>query len=388
MSSMFRRLMMSKSHGPHPFPTNWIAGVEIDESVADPYARCTYTDDCAGYSPMSNKGTFTAGDWVGCPLWDLIYPVMRVGSTVTRLMKTDLTKDIDGNTVSTTANKFTHFEKIYTKMSKTGTVVSIKFSNVKGVGYSDWHFSRNGVVRDYFESGCFKGYNDSSVLTSRTGVSPTVSVNLTNFITYAQTGAGSGYDVTLYNNLTFIQMLFVLLFKSTNSQAVLGNGYVGGSAKQNTGVNNTLVNEYGMYGDIVSTTARVSFLWQEDMWGNIYEWIGGLKTDANYDIQVGDIANTTGSGYTTIDTGLSANILGYFSASMGGEQSGFLPISTASGSATAYYCDRGIVLASDFPRFGGRWDSSTNAGLFYLYVNDSAATTNTGIGARLSYGGE
>ncbi len=384
MSSMFRRLMMSKSHEP---PT-WIFGVEIDESVADPYARCTYTDDCAGYSPMSNVGTFTAGDWVGCPLWDLIYPVMRVGSTVTRLMKTDLTKDIDGNTVSTTANKFTHFEKIYTKMSKAGTVVSIKFSNVKGVGYSDWHFSRNGVVRNYFESGCYKAYNASNVLTSRTGVSPTVSVSLTNFITYAQSGAGSGYDVSLYNNLTYIQMLYVLLFKNTDSQAYLGKGYVGGSAKQNTGANNTLVNEYGMYGDTTASLTQVSFLWQEDIWGNIYEWIGGLKTDANYDIQVGDIANTTGTGYATIDTGLSASVDGYSSAVLGGEKSGFLPTSTASGSAAKYYCDIGFVYASAFPGFGGSWYYGTGAGLFALDVYNSATYTSTYIGARLSYGGE
>ena len=383
MSSMFRRLMMSKSHGP---PT-WIFGVEIDESVADPYTRCTYTDDCAGYSPMSNVGTFTAGDWVGCPLWDLIYPVMRVGSTVTRLMKTDLTKDIDGNTVSTTANKFTHFEKIYTKMSKAGTVVSIKFSNVKGVGYSDWHFSRNGVVRSYFESGCYKAYNASSVLTSRTGVSPTVSVSLTNFITYAQSGAGSGYDINLYNNMMLVQFLFILLFKNSNSQTALGRGYVEGSAKQNTGANNTLVNEYGMYGNTSFSTSRVSFLWQEDIWGNIYEYIGGLKTDASYNFMVGDIANTTGSGYTTISSGVSANITGDISNVSGQEKTGFIPTATA-GSDIWYYCDRGIVRASSFPVFGGRWDASTGAGIFALYVSNSATVTDGNIGARLSYGGE
>jgi len=312
---------------------------------------------------------------------------MRVGSTVTRLMKTDLTKDIDGNTVSTTANKFTHFEKIYTKMSKAGTVVSIKFSNVKGEGYSDWCFSRNGTVRNYFELGCYKGYVDGSVLTSRTGVSPTVSISLTTSITYAQTGAGSGYDVNLYNNLTYIQMLYVLLFKNTDSQAYLGNGYIGGSAKQNTGANNTLVNEYGMYGDTSSSTSRVSFLWQEDLWGNIYEWIGGLKTDASYNFMVGDIANTTGSGYTSVSSGISGNISGYTSNVSGQEKTGFLPIATSE-SSTLYYCDDGVVYASYFPYFGGGWDGSTFAGIFYLYVYYSATITSNSIGARLSYGGE
>jgi len=326
--------------------------------------------------------------WESNPIFEKIYPVMRVGSTVTRLNKTNLNQDIDGNTVSTTANKFTHFEKMYMKITSDGTYRYWKLSNMKGEGYSDWCFSRNGTVRNYFELGCYKGYVDGSVLTSRTGVSPTVSVSLTNFITYAQSGAGSGYDINLYNNLMLIQFLFILFFKNSNSQTALGMGYVGGNGKQNTGANNTLVNEYGIYGNTSSSTSRVSFLWGEDFWGNIFEWIGGLKTDANLDIQVGDIANTTGTGYATIDTGLSGVVSGYISASLGGEQSGFLLTSTASGSATAYYCDSGYVDASSFPKFGGDWGSSTSAGIFTLYMYNSATDTSGSVGARLSYGGE
>jgi len=382
---MFRRLMMQT----HASNTTWVYGVREELAEPNPSTRWVYTDDCAGFTPCSKPTATTVAmnSWESNPIFEKIYPVMRVGSTVTRLNKTNLNQDIDGNTVSTTANKFTHYEKMYMKITSDGTYRYWKLSNVKGEGFSDWCFSRNGTVRNYFELGCYKGYVDGSVLTSRTGVSPTVLISLKNSITYAQTGAGSGYDINLYNNTMLVQFLFILLFKNSNSQASLGMGYVGGSAKQNTGVNNTLINEYGMYGDTSSSTSRVSFLWGEDLWGNIYEWIGGLKTDASYNFMVGDVANTTGSGYTSVSSGLSGNIDGYISNVSGQEKTGFLPIAT-SGSDTLYYCDYGIVIASSFPSFGGYWSSSAYAGIFFLYVIYSAANTYSYLGARLSYGGE
>ena len=56
--------------------------------------------------------------------------------------------------------------------------------------------------------------------------------------------------------------------------------------------------------------------------------------------------------------------------------------------AVMWHSNNGIVNASDFPNFGGAWDGGTFAGIFALYVITSATSTDSYVGARLSYGGE
>jgi hypothetical protein len=330
------------------------------------------------------------GSWTGSKLISDIVPVeMSIDGNHTEheLSHTNLNVLLDGTTPATaTWDKFTKIPFKWLSLSSDATYIYIKFSDIQqDASYTDWYFSYNGTVKDNMYIGDFLSYMTGSLAYSRTGQTPTPSVSITDWITYSQT-RGTGYDLFRYNQLIFLQCLYIVLFKSTDSQTALGYGYVGGSASQTTGVDNTLVNEYGMYGNVSTQTSRMSFFWIEDFWGNMYQFIGGMQSNASFNLLVSDRSAITPTGWTEVTTGVSTPIGGYINSVVGSQKGGFCSKSVA-GSATTYWCDDGRLYDSRFPSFGGYWSGSTNSGMFSLAVSATEATTGATIGSRLSYGG-
>lgn len=370
---------------------HWTFGVRITIAESNPLTRVVYTDDAVGFTPCSNAGTSVSmGSWTGSKLISDIVPVeMSIDGNHTEheLSHTNLNVLLDGTTPATaTWDKFTKIPFKWLSLSSDATYIYIKFSDIQqDASYTDWYFSYNGTVKDNMYIGDFLSYMTGSLAYSRTGQTPTPSVSLTDWITYSQT-RGTGYDLFRYNQLIFLQCLYIVLFKSTDSQTALGYGYVGGSASQTTGVDNTLVNEYGMYGNVSTQTSRMSFFWIEDFWGNMYQFIGGVQSNASYNLLVSDRSAITPTGWTEVTTGISTSIGGYINSVVGSQKGGFCSKSRA-GSATTYWCDYGSLETYFFPRFGGGWSGGTYDGLFSLLVNYSAVDALADFGSRLSYGG-
>lgn len=370
---------------------HWIFGVRITIAESNPLTRVVYTDDAVGFTPCSNAGTSVSmGSWAGSKLISDIVPVeMSIDGNHTEheLSHTNLNYLLDGTTPATaTWDKFTKIPFKWLSLSSDATYIYIKFSDIQqDASYTDWYFSYNGTVKENMYIGDFLAYVTGSNAYSRTGQTPTPNISITDWITYSQ-ARGTGYDLFRYNQLIFLQCLYIVLFKSTDSQTALGYGYVGGSESQTTGADNTLVNEYGMYGNVSAQTSRMSFFWIEDFWGNMYQWIGGIQSNASYNLLVSDKSAITPTGWTTITTGLSTSVGGFISAVVGSQKGGFC-ITVGSGSETTYWCDYGDLSASAFPKFGGYWKRGANAGMFYLSVIYSATNTGASLGSRLSYGG-
>ena len=183
---------------------------------------------------------------------------------------------------------------------------------------------------------------------------------------------------------TYLTALAVLLYKSTNLQTAMAQGYVGGSSVQSETAL-TFSNDYGMAGG-TSTTQQMAFFWIQNLWGNMYQIVGGAKTDSSYKLM-------TSTGYSSVNDsdfdkkslgGPVSAISGYISEVVGTTDAGFFP-AECFGAATTYFADVGYVGASRFPYVGGYSGSGGNAGPFRANFSNSATLTDASLGSRLSY---
>jgi hypothetical protein len=371
-----------------------VYGFRIAVNTADPSARVTYpqtifgqTNGAYGKTPASGTGANCMNDWAGC---ELITGIKRQ----TKGYNTDFVDVSDKKAAKAGMLKsptdawtdvMTYVPTWYMKMTNDGANIDCAFSQTKiDDTWKDYAGSVGTNHVGHFRVGCFAGYVESGYGPYSIGdVKPTVSKSIMNFITYAK-ARGTGYDIMTWYQWTYLTALAVLLYKSTNLQAAMARGYVGGSSVQSETAL-TFSNDYGMAGS-TSTTQQMAFFWIQNLWGNIYQFVGGVKTDSSYKLM-------TSTGYSSVNDsdfdkkslgGPSSGISGYISKVVGTTDAGFF-LAECSGAATTYFADRGGVYASAFPVVGGYCHDGDNAGPFYAYFYYSAANTTGYIGSRLSY---
>ena len=377
---------------------NLVFGFRIAVNTADPSARVTYPQTIFGQTngaydktPASGTGANCMNKWAGCELISgikrqkLIY--RRVESETTFEDVSDKKAAVTGIIDVEAGNEkdiVTYVPTWYMKMTNDGTNIDCAFSQKKiDETWKDYAGSVGTNHVGHFRVGCFAGYVESGYGPySIGGVTPTVNKSITNFITYAK-ARGTGYDIMTWYQWTYLTALAVLLYKSTNLQAAMAQGYVGGSSVQSETAL-TFSNDYGMAGG--SNKQQMAFFWIQNLWGNMYQFVGGAKTDSLYKLM-------TSTGYSSVNDsdfdkksfgGPSSSLNGYISKVVGTTDAGFFP-AECSGAATTYFADYGYVYASDFPFVGGGYNGGDYAGPFYANFSYSATYTNTNIGSRLSY---
>jgi hypothetical protein len=251
-------------------------------------------------------------------------------------------------------------------------------------GYSYLAHTYNGDPLSAFYLGKYKGYVSNNMLYSTSGQAPTASQTIGNFRTYAQ-ARGTGYEQSAFFQLTYRQAMYMLKYLGQNAQIAIGRGFVDGNSAIYGAAGYT--NNRGM--DWGETTGKfpMTLFGLEDFYGNIWEFIDGIYSDSNRKIKVSDGSyNDTGSGYTDAGTqSFSSNISGYVKSTNGTSIAGFTPSSTTYGSDSTYFCDRAGVSADRLADFGGRWADASYAGVFRLYVSQSASFSDATIGSRLMY---
>ena len=237
---------------------------------------------------------------------------------------------------------------------------------------------------DKIYMGAYLGYQTSSKLYSRSGVSPTVNTNLTNFRTYAK-NRGTGYSLTSFFPHTLLQCLYVIVYKNLNSQSALGQGYTSASSKKNTGGTNSNTFCYGT----TSGTQQVKLFGMEDFYGNLYQWLDGLYSDSNYNIKT-DYRNSvfTGNNGNSFQFSTKGSNQNWYNITkiLGTNTSGFvIKNGYDTNRGQDYYCDYGYLYSGSFGISGGDWDGGSFAGVFQLDVYYSASTANSDFGARLMF---
>lgn len=367
-----------------------VYGFRIAVNTADPSARVTYpqtifgqTNGAYGKTPASGTGANCMNDWAGCKLISGIKRQKGSGSSWT-----DIANNAAWQSGNYGSDIMTYVPTWYMKMTNDGTNIDCAFSQEKiDDTWKDYAGSVGTNHVGHFRIGCFAGYlydnTDQVLFLSQGGVAPTRDKSITSFITYAK-ARGTGYDIMTWYQWTYLTALAVLLYKSTNLQAAMAQGYVDGSSVQSETAL-TFSNDYGMAGG-TSTTQQMAFFWIQNLWGNIYQFVGGAKTDSNRRLMTSTrYSSVTDSDFdkTALSPSLSSSLSGCVSKVVGTTDAGFFPAECSA--ATTYFADYGVVGASSFPNVGGGYNYGGDAGPFYAFFNCSATYTNPAVGSRLSY---
>lgn len=355
-------------------------GVRVDESDSNPSTAVTYIEDAIG------TATATSTSLGG---WENKFPFNKVrivgfknGQVVKEIKKEDKTKYIDGTTVPADIDVMVEIPKTYWDFTNTENGYELKISETKFSETSDCYAHKvGGAEKDFIYVGAYLGSVEAGRLRSRSGVTPTTSITLTNFRSYAN-NIGNGYQQFNWFTLLLLQNLYLLAYKNLNSQSALGKG-VFSSSKTNTGGTNTK----GMIFGSQNQNEQICFLGIEDFYGNIWQWVDGIYCNGSFNIMItSDNKNFNDNrvGFENIGKFVSSNNSGYTNKTAHTNKAGFFP-KGFDGSETTYYADYGGVYSNVFGVFGGSLGGDSSMGAFDLHMYYEASIRSAAIGSRLVF---
>ena len=390
-------------------------GFKLDQNESDPASMITYLPDCDNAIYKSahmnySTGTFDYGDWGNAWFIKKLKPCMLKydGTVDYELNPNDYTKKLDGTdsdvaNASYGGNAMVGIPKVYWKIVDNGdNTANIYICDKKlDDDFHCWsHIDNNGNEIDYCYMPIYNGSNVNSVLRSISGKAPMTSQTATTEITYAKsnnTGSDIIWYTELFNDRMLINLLLLLIGKSTNTQTVFGTGnnnsYVSSS---NTGIKNTgTMNTKGLFWGNQDNKSGVKVFGIEHWYGNIWRRIGGWINDkgtqkikmtyGQSDGSTTDGYNETGSGYISIGGATPSGTNGGYISKMLITDNGLIP-TIASGSATTYYCD-GLWFNNsqvDYAFVGGSSDDTSRVGALFSSLGNASSDAGWGIGAALS----
>lgn len=360
----------------------------IDLSNSNPTSSVTYADDAVGMT----AGSSAWDDFFGH------YPVLlKNGVEVGKLQRNNFDKFEDGSTADISSGSagdaMIAFPRRGLSIKTVGTKIYVSMTDDPDNADFEYNAHTRGTTpKDVFYLGVYKGYTASSKLRSLKGKTITANQTIGTFRTQAQAN-GSGYEQSGFYQLTFRQVMFILKYKTLNSQSAVGMGYV--LSSHSAAIESGGTEAWGMDCELIKATNptymtdqnhHVKCFGLEDFWGNIWEWIDGLVSDSSRNVLTANSGfNDSGSGYTNNGNGgVSSNIGNYMSKPQGSTKAGFVA-KEVSGSETTYFCDYTYLYASCVAEFGGNWSNAADTGAFQLTVSDAASSSDAYIAARLMY---
>ena len=388
-------------------------GFKLDQNESDPASMITYIEDNKDFESAHmdyTADTFKYGDWADAWFIKNLKPCMLKydGTVDYELDKNDYTKKLDGtdsdvSNDSYDGNAMVGIPKVYWKIVDNGdNTANIYFSDKKvDADFHCWsHIDNNGNEIDYCYMPIYNGSNVNSVLRSISGKAPMANQTATTEITYAKsnnTGSDIIWYTELFNDRMLINLLLLLIGKSTDTQTVFGTGnnnsYVSTSK---TGVKNTgTMNTKGLFWGNQDNKSGVKVFGIEHWYGNVWRRIGGWINDngtqkikmtyGQSDGSTTDGYNETGSGYISIGGATPSGTSGGYISKMLITDNGLIP-TIASGSATTYYCD-GLWTNNaqvNYAYVGGGSNDTSYVGALSSSLNNASSVPYWSIGAALS----
>ena len=387
-------------------------GFKLDQNESDPSSMITYLPDCDNKYYESAKmnyvtDTFDYGDWGDVWFIKNLKPCMLKydGTVDYELDKNDYTKKLDGtdSDVANTSyggNAMVGIPKTYWKIVDNGDGTADFYFSNKAVDedFHCWsHLDNNGEEIDYCYMPIYNGYSDGTRLRSLSGKTLMHTQTGTTEINLAKannTDDNIIWYTEVFSDRMLVNLLLLLIGKSTNTQTVFGNGhYTGGSSASNLLVTGTL-NDKGLFYGTNGTGKGVKVFGMENWWGNqwrrIAGWINNKGTQVikltygQSDGSTVDGYNTDGSGYISVGCTPSGTSGGYISK-MTITEYGLIP-TTASGSATTYFTD-GLWFNNaqvDYAVVGGTCGSGFLVGALCCGLGGLVSVVDWYYGAALS----
>lgn len=319
-----------------------IYGFKIDLNESDPDLAVTYTDDAVGITPGSG--------WDNEPIFSRIRPLLWKSGhhLVGYLNPNNYAQFVDGTPADITSGNlgevFVHFPVMYVK-AETDTANNTLTVQIADHEVSGFNKLNSKLIAAYLASG--NSYKSLSGGTVNKGAFSTSSTN--------------GYNIN-FETIMLLRHLFILRYKSLNSRAYLGKGYVGelttsdGKYYMATTATTGGTDDKGMYYGTNSTSEQIKFCGLEDIYGNApvkVDYLQAVKRnstlaklfyryDNNYYFgEFGDIS-TDSSGY---EYALNTPKGSYYLKNIAGSDSsmtGYVPTGDAvaqTGSAETYFCN-------------------------------------------------
>lgn len=333
--------------------------VKIDMTNPNPETSVTYADDAIEMSAGSSD-------------WDTFfghYPVYIInGVEHLRLKETDFGKAKDSGLPanigeSAIGDVMIAFPRRGIKIETVGDILTVSMTDIQDAPDFKYYAHKKGTInKDKFFIGAYKGYVKADKLRSVAGVSPSLN-SLDNFRTFAG-NMGSDFKVMSFYQLLFIQVMYILKYKSLNSQEALGKGYtVSNPSMTNTG---ETFNKGMDYGESTGKE-QVKLFGIEDLWGNINEWIDGIKTGNDYSVST-SMNNTV--YWVDLGTWTSSNLYGAIKRVDGTTETGFL-ISQIQSTAnySSFFCDFGQIQNNSYGVHGGSYSHNISSGIFRFTID-------------------
>lgn len=387
-----------------------VYSIIYDKSLAaDPAGCLTYARACAGFTPMSGgNGDADEGSWAegNGTIFDAISLMVRLaddsGDARVVPKHEDNTYLFQYGVLS--YDHFTRIPKIYQKVTQLDDDrVQLDLSTEPFNG-ATLHpaFVMDGVEYDYKDIGRFFGLEYSSKMYSnprgditvyQPETQPTAYKTRAEFRTLAK-ARGDNYGLLSYYDWDLVNKLFLLAFKTFDSQAALGLGYTMEENTASCKMGSTVTHSW-MYGDSSNGTVQVSFLGLEDWWGNLYQnldnWLS--RTPQWFDDLEGYIfvsqKSEPSDDYSDMDvlcTGVETDGWVYPLACRAGLNDFFL-YGTSGGSENSGMCDGQTIEcplgSSRYALVGGRWANGARSGAFCIRSDIDMSTSDSTIGARL-----
>lgn len=236
-------------------------------------------------------------------------------------------------------------------------------------------FMSAGAEIAQFWNGKYQASMQSTKLASVAGVLPAVSIDLTTFIANASnrnTGGVTGFMLHSFWQWSAIQFLYLVENKTMDSQTKTGQGRVSQASAANVDA---------------ADVAQATYRGMVGLWGNVRQWMDGLRTTAGA-IEVWDASGNKTFTNTGKVTGAAASKypLTFVTDGTPPLAAGFLPATFATTGAAAttpdqqYFSDAG----TSFPYVGGGWAIAADAGLWCVGCGSAASYASTNVGARLA----
>jgi len=241
-------------------------------------------------------------------------------------------------------------------------------------------FRRDGGDLQQVFVGKYQASMDGSKLSSVPGVKPAVSRSLTQFQADAAArneGDVEGFMLWSAYQWSAIQWLYLVENATMDSQSKTGRGRVDAWGKGAAEVD-------------AEDVAQATYRGIVGLWGNVWQWMDGLKTISGvinlWDREGNQTWVNTGqtppnmNNYTYPVTFMDASGSGYDMDDVFIGKTG--PTSNSGATAPDYqYWNNS---AESFPFVGGGWSYGADAGLWNVYCSNAASDSYTSLGARLA----
>lgn len=383
-----------------------IYSVIIDETDPNPSTRCTYANDSIDI-PVATHTSY--GGWENIYPYSLIRPCgLKNGAVVKYINPNDYTKYEDETPVTEDVDVMIEIPKFYWNTERIDdSHIRIDISQWRYSDYWDCPAHTSGDYEcDFIYVGAYEGTVIDDRMRSVRGQTPTTA-KFVDSERYCYKN-GQGYVQYNYFSDLALEILFLMAYKNTNSQDVLGFGNKG--EVKNTGYCDTKGMIYGEKIELITNeeTGEITdngadevpmkFLGIENLWGNTKAWLDGIHTD-----EYGNwVINMKNEGYAPFgfnknyikvknvikERTTNANLTNRMANIFGFRDTLFLPSGVQSIEKIGkqqYYCD-GIAIDKESVAMKGNSNMFLNEheGIFNLNVTTKKEDT-TKAGSRLVY---